>query len=429
MSRRIFGQEVPTQVIFYFAAVFCSGLAFTFSMLYLNFYLRSLGLGAQWQGLINALPALSAAALSLPAVMLTKRFSNAHTLKIGGVLGVLGLLLMVVAQGPTLALLGVLLQGCGAALTVVAGSPFLANNSNVDNRISLFSWRSALMMGSGFFGNILGGQIPRWYVDIWGGAVDDAAALRAAFVAALLLNLLGVIFLMWLRPVRSLASLSSTEETNIDATSDTSGSSTKIINPAKASSLQVSNWPQMLSLVAQSLIVGLGAGAIIPFLNIFIEGKFNISYQSLGGLFALGSLATAGAILLQPLVVKYVGQLRAVMLVQLTSLPFLVLLGFAPSLWIVTIALMTRGALMNAATPVYDSFAMGQLSEEDRPMLAALTMVLWNMGWAVSSFMSGLLRSALPFETAFNVLFGWTISMYALSVCFLYWRFLRIHHK
>mgnify|MGYP002653909397 CR=1 FL=1 len=47
-----------------------------------------------------------------------------------------------------------------------------------------------------------------------------------------------------------------------------------------------------------NILVGLGAGATIPFLNVFIEWKFNIDYASLGSLFAWTSLATAATALL-----------------------------------------------------------------------------------------------------------------------------------
>ena len=75
------------QVWLYLIAVFSFGLSQAFASLFLNFYLRALGLDAAWQGLINALPAISMAALSLPAVVLARRISNAHTLKIGAALG------------------------------------------------------------------------------------------------------------------------------------------------------------------------------------------------------------------------------------------------------------------------------------------------------------------------------------------------------
>ena len=168
------------------------------------------------------------------------------------------------------------------------------------------------------------------------------------------------------------------------------------------------------------MLVGLGAGATIPVLNVFIEGKFQVSYAELGTLFAWASLATAGTALLQPLLVQRMGHLQAVILVQASSLPFLALLGFAPQLWLVTAALFVRGALMNAAGPVYGAYAMSALPEDDRPMYSAVNTIGWDIGWAVSSLLAGVVRGRLPFHSAFVALFSWTLAMYSLSVLAIY---------
>lgn len=145
-----------------------------------------------------------------------------------------------------------------------------------------------------------------------------------------------------------------------------------------------------------------------------------MSYAGLGTLFAWTSLTTAATALLQPLLVRRMGQLQAVLLVQACSLPFLAVLGFAPQLWMVTAALFTRGALMNAAGPVYSAYAMTALPEEDRPMYSAVNLIAWDLGWAISSVLSGVVRGALPFTTAFNALFAWTLLMYGASVLAIY---------
>ena len=176
----------------------------------------------------------------------------------------------------------------------------------------------------------------------------------------------------------------------------------------------------MVRLVTPNLLVGLGAGATIPFLNVFIEGKFGVSYASLGALFAWTSLATAATVLLQPWLVSRFGRLTAILIVQAGSLPFLAMLGFAPSLVLVTVAMFTRGALMNAAGPVYSAYAMDTLPEEDRPMYSAVNTIVWDVGWAVASLASGVVRSMLPFSTAFNLLFTVTLVMYSLSVVAIY---------
>lgn len=382
------------QVWLFLSGMVAFGLSQAFMALFLNFYLRALGLGPQWQGVMNALPALTLALLSLPAVALARRISNAHTLKVGAALGLAGTLLMALAHGPLLIVVGALVQGAGSALSIVSGSPFMANNSDENSRVTLFSLQSALMTGAGFLGNLLGGRVPEFYAASTDTPVDGLGALRTALLVAVFLQLLGLLPMLALKPSGKAA--------------------------PGGRSFAVRNRGMMARLVAPNILVGLGAGATIPFLNIFIEGKFQVSYASLGNLFAWTSLATAATVLVQPLLVKKMGQLSAVLLVQASSLPFLALLGFAPQLWMVTLALFTRGALMNAAGPVYGAYAMTALPEEDRPMYSAVNTIAWDVGWGVSSLLSGVVRAGLPFTAAFNVLFAWTLLMYAGSVAAIY---------
>ncbi|MDO4264756.1 MAG: MFS transporter, partial [Deinococcus sp.] len=134
------------QVGLFLAASFSFGLSQAFVMLFLNFYLRALGLGPEWQGIINALPALTLAAVSLPLVVLARRLSNARVLQLGAVLSVLGLTLLALAPGAAMAVAGALLQGVGSAALAVSGAPFMANNSTEKTRVGLFTLQSALMV-------------------------------------------------------------------------------------------------------------------------------------------------------------------------------------------------------------------------------------------------------------------------------------------
>ena len=383
-----------SQIWLYLTSAFTFGLSQAFMMLFLNFYLKALGLGTQWQGILNALPAITLALLSLPAVALARRISNAHTLKIGAALGLLGTLLITLAPGAALIVVGALFQGAGSALTVVSSTPFMANNSDEKNRVTLFSVQSAMFTAAGFVGNIVGGRIPELYAAANNVPVHGVEALRTALLVATGLQVLGLIPVLFLRP---------------------SGKTRP-----EGRSFAVKDKRTMARLVLPNILVGLGAGATIPFLNVFIEWKFNIDYASLGSLFAWTSLATAATALLQPLLVKKMGQIQAVLVVQAASLPFLAMLGFAPHLWMVTAAMFTRGALMNAAGPVYSAYAMSSLPEEDRQMYSAVNTIAWDLGWAASSIGSGVVRGWLPFSTAFNLLFAWTLLMYLGSVVAIY---------
>lgn len=376
---------------------FSFGMGQAFTMLFLNFYLRALGLDGAMQGLINALPAFVSAGMAIPAVLVTRRLREVTTIKLGAVLSVGGMAILAMAQGAPMALAGSFVQGIGSALVMVASSPFMAAETSEENRVPLFSLQMALMTGAGFLGNIVGGQIPALYGRYAGVSADSLPAVRSAILVAVFFQLAGTIPFFFIR----------SEAAPRDRFFD------------QLNAFAIEDKKLMIRLILPNILVGLGAGATIPYLNLFIEAKFNIDYAQLGSLFGWTSLATAATVLIQPWIVRRLGQIRAVVAVQAASLPFLFFLGYSPAFFLVVLALFTRGALMNAAGPVFSAFAMTRLTERDRPMFSALNTMSWNMGWALAASLSGAFRGLFGpggLLNAFHWLFAWTILMYGLAI-------------
>lgn len=381
-------------------ASFSFGLGQAFTMLFLNFYLRALGLDEGVQGLINALPAFVSAFLSIPAILVTRRLNEINTMKLGSILSMGGLAMIGLSNGPVLAISGSILQGVGSALVMVSSAPFMAGETHEENRVPLFSLQMALTTGAGFLGNIIGGRIPELYGRFAGISADSLPAVRSAILIAVFFMLAGTIPMFFIK---------STKEV--------------LAKDLKLTGFSVENKVLMFKLVFPGILVGLGAGATIPYLNLFIEAKFNIDYAMMGSLFGWTSLATATTVLIQPWLVRRLGQIKAVVVVQLASLPFLFLLGYSPLFFLVVVAMFTRGALMNAAGPVFTALAMNLLPHRDRPVFSALNMMAWNIGWAIAATVSGIFRKSLgegQILHAFNWLFAWTILMYALSILVTY---------
>ena len=374
--------------------------------LFLNFYLKSLGLQDSYTGLVNALPAFTTAGLSLPAVYLSRRFGEGRTIKLGSIIGLLGITIIALASGPLVALIGSFLQGVGSAFLMVANSPFMAKETNDSNRVHLFSIQMALMTGAGFIGNLLGGRVPDWYAGYAGVSATSLPALRAALLAAAVFQLIGLLSIMAI-------------------------SNDVIIQNApgqKRARFSVENKKLMTLLVLPNMLVGLGAGLTIPYLNLFIEAKFAIDFKTLGSLFGWTSLATAATVLIQPALVKRLGHLKTGLVVEASSLPFLAILAYSGYLPIVIIAMFTRGALMNATQPAWGSYAMAHLSLSDRPAYTALNNISWNITWALAATLSGVFRQMMgPAQRVevFHYLFAGTMIAYAGSMVLKYiWLYL-----
>jgi MFS family permease len=157
-------------------------------------------------------------------------------------------------------------------------------------------------------------------------------------------------------------------------------------------------------------------------LNLYLKERFGLTYGPTGLVFALSSLATGAAMLLQPLLVQRLGRLGAIVFVQALSLPFLAALAWAPWLPLVTLALLIRGALMNAAGPVYAALVMDYLDEEERPGFFLVESALWSLLFALASALSGLVQGAMGLK-AFDLLFGVTLALYALGIALWPWAF------
>jgi MFS family permease len=154
---------------------------------------------------------------------------------------------------------------------------------------------------------------------------------------------------------------------------------------------------------------------IMPFMNVYVEGKFGVTFAELGQLFAWTSIATAVALLLQPILANKVGKVTSVVIVQAASLPFLIVLGY--------IALFVRAALMNMGNPIFSAYSMGRIRAEDRATFASLSASTWSLGWALGSWVSGLVRDVLGFAAGFDLLFGLMAGLYAASTILLWLMF------
>jgi hypothetical protein len=177
-------------------------------------------------------------------------------------------------------------------------------------------------------------------------------------------------------------------------------------------------------LLLPGLLISIGAGQVIPFLNIFIQRKFGLDLTSINAVFALTSLGTVAAILAQPRLARRFGQITSVVIVQAASLPFLVVLGFSPVLWTVILAMAVRNSLMNAGNPIFSAFAMEQVTPAERATLSAAMSVLWMIGWVAGGTWYAVLQASLGFDGGYTVNFVTIVTLYSVATA-LYWTWFR----
>jgi len=179
------------------------------------------------------------------------------------------------------------------------------------------------------------------------------------------------------------------------------------------------NHPVLLGkLVLPMLVTSIGAGLIMPFMNVFFRQVHGQSDSSIGTLFAFGSLAMGIGLLIAPPLAEKYGKIQLVVITQALSIPFLALLGFSPLYWVSASAYYIRVALMNMSSPVYQTFVMEKVEPSARATVASLVSMANSFGWAFSPTISGKIQVEYGFRPAFIL----TIILYVISIS-LYWGF------
>jgi MFS family permease len=173
-------------------------------------------------------------------------------------------------------------------------------------------------------------------------------------------------------------------------------------------------------LVLPGFLTSIGAGQVLPFLNLFIQRKFGLDLASLNVVFALTSLGTMLAVLFQPVIARRLGRLRSVVIVQGLSIPFLIVLGFSPLLWTVIAAMTVRNSLMNAGNPIFFAFALDQVAPAERATFSAVSALLWSAGWAIAGPWYSVLQANLGFDAGYAVNFATIIALYSLATALLW---------
>ena len=393
-----------------------------------NLYLASLGFHDAFIGIVVAVSSAAAAVAAFPASLLSDRVGRRLVLIIatgGCAVGVLGLLL--VGSSPAVVACAALIGAANQSFSVVQ-SPFMTEHSHAGHRSELFSLQGATSTGVNVVAALAGGAIAALAAGLGGFSEASPSAYRVILVLMFVAALLATAVLLAIRDDRPRA-LRRDWRTLEGRPGTPWGGEPLAFRPDRAGRHgptriglpSISDPGMFMRLILPGFLISLGAGQVIPFVNLFVQRKFGLDLPSLNAVFAVTSLGTTLAILLQPALARRVGKIGSVVLVQGASIPFLVVLGFSPLLWSVIGAMAIRNSLMNAGNPIFNAFAMERLRPSERATYAAAASLAWSLGWAIAGPWYSLLQASLGFTAGYAVNFVTIIVLYTTGT-FLVWR-------
>lgn len=405
-----------------------SGIALSLWWVDFNLYLVALDLDPAFIGVAATVSAAAGVVFAFPSSILSDRIGRRLVLALGTGGATVGILGLLVTTEPMAILVCAAVVGAGNQAFFVVQSPLLMERSRPEHRNELFSLQFAISNVTNVGAALLGGVIAAVLGGAAGAGVGDPSIYRVLLVVMAVAAALATLTVLALhddRPRRQ-REWQTLEQRPLDgwAGEPIAARPDRRPSPARRSARlgipRPSDPRTFWRLLVPGFLIALGAGQVIPFLNVFVEGKFDLDLAALNVIFAITSLGTAIAILLQPALARRFGKVASVVLVQGASIPFLVVLGFSPILWTVIVAMAVRNSLMNAGNPIANAFAMEQLRPAERATYAATGSLLWSLGWVIAGPWYSILQDTLGFEAGYAVNFVTIIVLYSLGT-WLYW--------
>jgi predicted MFS family arabinose efflux permease len=361
-----------------------------------NLYLQENGWTKTEIGYTISLVAWGTFLVAIPAALLLDRFHIKYLLIIFAFVGSLGFVGRVACIGSLSWVLIFSLLG-SMAFTVyhIANAPFLMRNSAGKERIYLFSICSALMLLSTCLGSIAGGYLPKLFQ--WMGKADTLSrAYELSLYAALAFSLLSCFPYLRLKPGAMPANGAHSLKERF----------------------RKFNWKLVARLHLPKVFVGLGAGLMVPYMNLYFDNVFKLESGPIGFLMAGVQVSTFFGMAMAPVLVGRLCKLNTILLTQSVSIPLILILAFTGNLYLAAAAFMLRGMFMNMSNPVKSNFDMEMVEEHEQSLTSALTIMVWNGSWGTTSLIGGWLLEKDPsFRTSFLI----TAGLYVISsLCYVF---------
>ena len=350
------------------------GFAYGISSTIYNLFLLSLGYSNTFLGGILSISFVSIAVSAFFVGPLCSRIGATWSTILGLLVLMASALWRVLMPIPEVLILGEVVGGVGSSLTWIAFSPFLSEHSSAFERTHLFGTTQSLNIISMFIGSTVAGVLPLWFALTLTLPIDSAPTFQLALFSWIIPLVVAVVPLLFIRKQNYILNQPGSQPESSTTEKDPKG-----------------NLGIVLGFALVYVILGLGAGFIVPFLNVFFWDFYNLPTPFVGLIQGLGSASVALGTFLAPILSSRIGKVRAIIVVQTLSLPFLVTLAVFVDPVIASASYILRQVFMTAAIPIDGALQMELVPRSWRTPMSAVITAVFNATLAISVQITGQL--------------------------------------
>lgn len=346
-------------------------------------YFKSLGFEEGFIGNVIALKTLLIGLSAIPAGMLSDIIGRKYAVMLGVIISSLGYLGQSIFTSQLLIYFFACLNGVGTAVMYVNDAPFLAENCEEEKRINLFSINFIITQLAFIIGSYSGGKVP----ELLGG--QSVNILR---YTQMIFSLFALISLIPLYKIKN----------------DKNNKYTR----REGSFFSLLKRKNIVMIIVYNMLIGFGAGLVIPFFNLFLQYKLSVGTGVVGTIMAYSQAATIIGAFLVPYVSKKLGRVYTVQLCQILSIPFLIVISIAGSVWLTTLVFFMRSALMNMAQPALQSLTMEIVEDGERSALSSLISLSNHIARGISASVAGFIMANISYELPYYI----TAVLYLIAI-------------
>ncbi|MCJ7817604.1 MAG: MFS transporter [Candidatus Thorarchaeota archaeon] len=328
----------------YIAIWSLGSFSFGISGVIFNLYLTDAGFSEDFIGFFLSISMFATAGIAFVAGLLTDKASRKKIILAANIVVFVAISVQYTTLNPLGLILSQIFLGLSSAFREVAWSPYITDHSSERERAHLFGFVGGISLLAVLVGNLLGGFLPQLFARMLG--IPEGGSLVVPYQYTLWLSLIPSAF----------ATLLVTQMTTDTPTS------TNIRRALKS----IKNWGFIGKYASTITAVGLGAGMIVMFFNLNFTHEFPIDSGLLGIIFAINTILLSAGNFLAPALADRIGKVRTVVVTEILSIPFLVMLWWAPVLQFAVLGYVMRSVLMNMSGPVSNAFFMEGLAKEER---------------------------------------------------------------
>lgn len=381
-------KNINKNIYLFFAINLLASFAMGIFNMFVGIYLKEVGYEENIVGMILSLNVFAMAIASIPSAYLIEKIGRKRSFRLGFISIAIGSVFLVLFKNVFLIGIMAIINGFGMSVKNTAEGMYITENTKEEERISIFSINFIVsnigMMSASFIGGILSTYMSKYFT--------SQQSITYIFIISAILSILAFIPIYFMKEPKNLQS--------------------RNFKQCLQGYNHVISDRKVLFFMMYYLVIGIGAGMVVPFFSVYLKYSMTISDSIVGSILSISQFGCILGGSLIPFMSNKFGKSNSVIICQLISIPFLLSIAFPQGIILIAISFFMRNGLMNMATPLTQNLSMELVDKKDRTNLSSMISLCSNISRAIGISIGGVIMEKISYNSPYYL----TVILYIIGV-------------